>query len=66
MSAAVPGTDRHDCDDVDERGVSPGTTSRGRPPKLCSPTTTPPDVGPPSVTLAALYSSDIMISGDVL
>jgi hypothetical protein len=25
----LPGTDRHDCDDVDERGVASGTSSRG-------------------------------------
>jgi len=28
--SATPGTERQDCDEADERGVSPGTTSSGR------------------------------------
>jgi len=64
--SAKPGTERHDCDDVEERGVIPGTTSSGRHDDW-SPSADglirPPSHAPFCPALP-LSSSDIMITGD--
>jgi len=59
----MPGTERHDCDDVDERGVVPGTTSSGihedgSPSAACL--TRPASETP----LCPLNSSDMTITGE--
>jgi len=70
LTSVVPGTDRHDWDEVEERGVIPGTRSRGKhedwsastPPSL-DPAPAPPTpthISPPCPP----YSSDMMITGD--